>query len=580
MWGWNPAYTFHGGNTFYYMRLAWQRGCKFVVVDPQYRQCRLLRRLVDSRSNPTPTPPCWPGWPTTSSPTRCRTRSSSTSSAGAWTGNAAQGEGQGKLQGTTSSASTTTRQDAGMGRKICGVYRPPTSKTGRSLRHQSRPALKAFPGRRPRQLRRAVQPHGGGAAGDDRQHRHPRRLREGVGRAGTRGGGLSLRRSTPTSGGFDQVRPLGPLRAQLPQRQARGSRLLAAQRQRNDGKIPNIKGIFWQGLGLVQPAHQHQQGNQADQEARAGGLHGFDHHAVGPVGRRACCPSPPTSNARTWPCPGTRALLHPPAQGHRAAGRVQDRFPGLYRLAYRLGFKDLANATTPAKRDYFQNPTPPTRPTRQWWVDKVQKHQGVNHALGDLQRNTRVYKFSSTSPTWPLPIRSGKSPSRRRPGKIEIFSTDAGRGHRLDEDPVGLSDSPFPSGSRPFESLNHAKAKKFPFHMVTPHPRAGGPSIFHNIPGCGNLPAGGDHQRPRRRPARTSTGDIVESGTTAARSSYRPTSPSAAWAGGSLRRGLDGPRRDGTDRSGQPRFPHLDEPSPARRLRLQHHPWSTGRAPA
>jgi anaerobic dimethyl sulfoxide reductase subunit A len=28
MWGWNPTYTFHGGNTFYYMRLAKQRGCK------------------------------------------------------------------------------------------------------------------------------------------------------------------------------------------------------------------------------------------------------------------------------------------------------------------------------------------------------------------------------------------------------------------------------------------------------------------------------------------------------------------------------------------------------------------------
>jgi anaerobic dimethyl sulfoxide reductase subunit A len=36
MWGWNPAYTFHGGNTFYYMRMAKQRGCKFVVIDPQY----------------------------------------------------------------------------------------------------------------------------------------------------------------------------------------------------------------------------------------------------------------------------------------------------------------------------------------------------------------------------------------------------------------------------------------------------------------------------------------------------------------------------------------------------------------
>jgi len=36
MWGWNPAYTFHGGNTFYYLREARQRGCRFVLVDPQY----------------------------------------------------------------------------------------------------------------------------------------------------------------------------------------------------------------------------------------------------------------------------------------------------------------------------------------------------------------------------------------------------------------------------------------------------------------------------------------------------------------------------------------------------------------
>ncbi|MBU3725308.1 MAG: molybdopterin oxidoreductase, partial [Burkholderiaceae bacterium] len=36
MWGWNPAYTFHGGNTFYYMRMAKQKGCKFVLIDPQH----------------------------------------------------------------------------------------------------------------------------------------------------------------------------------------------------------------------------------------------------------------------------------------------------------------------------------------------------------------------------------------------------------------------------------------------------------------------------------------------------------------------------------------------------------------
>ena len=48
MWGWNPAYTFHGGNTFYYMRMAKQRGCKFVLHRSAiHRQRRCLRRLVD-----------------------------------------------------------------------------------------------------------------------------------------------------------------------------------------------------------------------------------------------------------------------------------------------------------------------------------------------------------------------------------------------------------------------------------------------------------------------------------------------------------------------------------------------------
>ncbi|MCC7167941.1 MAG: molybdopterin-dependent oxidoreductase, partial [Rhodospirillales bacterium] len=36
LWGWNPAYTFHGGNTVWYLRQAKQKGCRFVCVDPQY----------------------------------------------------------------------------------------------------------------------------------------------------------------------------------------------------------------------------------------------------------------------------------------------------------------------------------------------------------------------------------------------------------------------------------------------------------------------------------------------------------------------------------------------------------------
>jgi anaerobic dimethyl sulfoxide reductase subunit A len=57
MWGWNPAYTFHGGNTFYYMRMAKQRGCKFVLVDPQYTDSLRCMTRGGFPSSPTPMPP-------------------------------------------------------------------------------------------------------------------------------------------------------------------------------------------------------------------------------------------------------------------------------------------------------------------------------------------------------------------------------------------------------------------------------------------------------------------------------------------------------------------------------------------
>ena len=47
------------------------------------------------------------------------------------------------------------------------------------------------------------------------------------------------------------------------------------------------QGHLLAGLELVQPADQHQQRHRGDEEARAGGVHGFDHHALGAVRRRA-----------------------------------------------------------------------------------------------------------------------------------------------------------------------------------------------------------------------------------------------------------------------------------------------------
>jgi anaerobic dimethyl sulfoxide reductase subunit A len=54
-----------------------------------------------------------------------------------------------------------------------------------------------------------------------------------------------------------------------------------------DGKIPNIKGIFWQGSDWFNQLTNINKEIEADQEAGTGGVHGRHHHALGPVGRRA-----------------------------------------------------------------------------------------------------------------------------------------------------------------------------------------------------------------------------------------------------------------------------------------------------
>jgi anaerobic dimethyl sulfoxide reductase subunit A len=80
MWGWNPAYTFHGGNTFYYMRMAKQRGCKFVLVDPQYTDTAAVYDAWWIPIKPNTDAAMMAGMAHTSSARTCRTRPSSTSS--------------------------------------------------------------------------------------------------------------------------------------------------------------------------------------------------------------------------------------------------------------------------------------------------------------------------------------------------------------------------------------------------------------------------------------------------------------------------------------------------------------------
>jgi hypothetical protein len=127
MWGWNPAYTFHGGNTFYYMRWPSSAAASssWSIRSTPIRPPPTMPGGF--RSSPTPTPPCWPAWRTTSSPTICRTRSSSTSSCRAWMPAPCRtGPRPGELQGLHP-RQTTRRRRRRSGPRRSAACRRPTS---------------------------------------------------------------------------------------------------------------------------------------------------------------------------------------------------------------------------------------------------------------------------------------------------------------------------------------------------------------------------------------------------------------------------------------------------------------------
>jgi anaerobic dimethyl sulfoxide reductase subunit A len=151
-------------------------------------------------------------------------------------------------------------------------------------------------------------------------------------------------------------------------------------------------------------------------------------------------------------------------------------------------------------------------------------------------------------------------------GKIEILSTTLAGIKDWTRTQYGYEIPYIPKWIEPFESLNHEKAKKLPFHMITPHPRWRTHSIFHNIPWLRETYQqevtinAGDAARLGIR-----TGDIVEVWNDRGRvvvPAYvtERCMPNVvvlfegAW--------MD-LAKDGTDRAGNPDFLTLDEPSPA-----------------
>jgi anaerobic selenocysteine-containing dehydrogenase len=198
MWGWNPAYTFHGGNTFYYMRLAKQRGCKFVLIDPQYTDSAAVYDAWWIPIKPNTDAAMMAGMAHYIFANNLQDqgfidRFCSGMDAGTMPDWAEQSPTARELQGLHPGQVRRHAQDPGVG----GGHlrrRLTTSKSWRPVRHHQAGGAQGLLGARAQCLRRAVQPHGSGLAGDDRQHRRPGRLRRRRGQGLARGGGgLPLR---------------------------------------------------------------------------------------------------------------------------------------------------------------------------------------------------------------------------------------------------------------------------------------------------------------------------------------------------------------------------------------------------
>ncbi|MCB1972679.1 MAG: hypothetical protein KDG54_19975, partial [Geminicoccaceae bacterium] len=197
---------------------------------------------------------------------------------------------------------------------------------------------------------------------------------------------------------------------------------------------------------------------------------------------------------------------------------------------------------------------------------KVMHHQNVEMPWEEFKQRG-IYKFILSEPhiAFRAQIEQGQ-PFETPSGKIEIFSTTLGQTTDWTRTQYGYEIPAIPKWIEPWESLNSPETSRFPFHVVSPHPRWRTHSIFYNIPWLRET-----YQQEvtmnasDARRLGVSTGDVVEvyndRGTCVVPVYVTERCmPGVAVLFEGAWMDLDG---DGVDRAGNPDFLTLDNPSPA-----------------
>jgi len=491
MWGWNPAYTFHGGNTFYYMRMAKQRGCKFVLIDPQHTDSASVYDAWWIPIKPNTDAAMMAGMAHHIFASNLQDQ--------AFIDKFVQGMDKGTMPGKF--AGRENFRDYIMGTSdgvpktpewaaaICGVKAEDIRKLAQMYATTKPAALKASwaPGR---------------ASYGEQYSRMAAALQAMTGNIGVLGGcaeGVGKAwHSEGVAHPYDEFANVWfasiksdrwahiVLNYPNVKREEAG---LWPRDDRLDGVIPNIKAIFWQGSDWF---------NQLTNINK-------EIEAIKKLELVVCMDSTITPSA-IWADVLFPIATHferhdvalPWYKGHyyihrpkviEPLGESKTDFQVFTELSYRLEMLDpsvrgMGRRYNPrADRSYFFNPDAVDEQyLTVWWNERVMHHQHVDMSWESFKKHG-IYKFKLARPHVAFQDQIEKGlPFPTPSGRIEIFSTQLASVTDWKRTQYGYEIPAIPKWIEPFESLNHPLAKKFPYHLVTPHPRERTHSIYHNIP--------------------------------------------------------------------------------------------------
>ena len=331
-----------------------------------------------------------------------------------------------------------------------------------------------------------------------------------------------------------------------------------------DGVVPNIRGIFWQGSDWF---NQLTNINKEIEAIKKLDLVVCMDSTITPSGLYADYLLPIATHFErhdvALPWYKGHYYIHRP-KVIEPLGESKTDFQVFTELAYRLGFGPQYNPK--ANRDYFHvNQYVDEAYLVDWW-HKVQNHQGVTMSWEEFKKRG-IYKFKLARPhvAFQDNVEQGK-PWSTPSGKIEILSTVLAQTRDWTRTQYGYHIPSIPKWIEPWESLNSPKTEKHPFHLISPHPRWRTHSIFNNIPWLRET-----YEQEVTINASDAAKKGIKTGDTVIVFNDRGKCVVPAYVTERVMPGVlvlhEGAWLDvdenGVDRSGNPDFLTLDEPSPA-----------------